>query len=236
MARNDDDDDDDDRPKKRGARAEEEEEQQDEEDEEEERPRKKPAREEEDERDEAPAKGKKPLPGKLVAAAAASMAWGGFNLYVSCIESSNSLLGIIRSLSRGANERMFQGELMGGGGWMYTLAAVHVFSVLFAALLFVGGILLVRRMSLGKFAAMGAPVGMALTLLIGFVIALILTRGTFITQFFTATIVSFLFTVAVAGCNITMLMSKEASKAAEVTLHVFARTNAAEPGGKSGAR
>ena len=216
MAR--DDDDDDDRPRKKPSR----------EVEDDDRPRKKSAREEEDERVSiAP----KPMPMRLVGAIIAAMAWGILSLYLSCVDSSRSVVHEIQvqkaqreaqenirkmqeqARAAGFNQQFDAGDFGGGSGLRYTIVGTKFFFMLMSAALVIGGSVLLMRKSLGKFIALGAPVGMLLIEFIGFVICLIISKGSFLTEYNVEFFINIVFSLAVAGCIAFLLLNKDVSKA-----------------------
>ena len=105
------------------------------------------------------------------------------------------------------------GDFGGGGGLRYTLVGTKFFLMLLSAALVAGGIVLLMRKSYGKYLAMGAPVGMLLVEFIGFVVCLIVTSGTFLTDYNVEFFINIVFSLAVAGCIAFLLLNKDVSKA-----------------------
>ena len=110
----------------------------------------------------------------------------------------------------------FQPVDFGGGesfGQFYTALGAQVFMFLMAALLLASGAALLMRKGFGKYLAMGAPVGMLLVEFIGFVVCLIITKGTFLAPYNVEFLVNILFSLVVGGCIAFLLLNKDVSKA-----------------------
>jgi hypothetical protein len=219
--------DDDDRPRKK--RALEEDDDEDEVEVDEDRPRKKSPRAEDD-------LGKpsiKPMPTRLAGAIIAALAWGFLSLHGSCLQSSNGILQEVelQKLQRDQeeNRRKFQEQMRamgvnqkidnpafefgGGNGLRYTVLGTQIFLMLTSAALVGGGVLLLMRLGFGKYIAMGAPVGMLLVELSGFVICLIITKGTFLAHYNVGFLVNIFFSILVGGTIVYLLLNKDVSKA-----------------------
>jgi hypothetical protein len=206
MRRKDRDDDDQDLPRKKKAR--------DDGDENEDRPRKKKARDDED----RGGKEAKPMPIRLVGAIIASMAWGGYILHHNCGLASSALIGIIHMEKRDRGRDfgfVFNPAfgLVDHKGFIYTMAGAQFFMLVMGAVLLAGGVMLLMRMGLGKYLAMGAPAAMALIDLITFVICLAITSGVFLTTYNAGFAINIIFSLAVGGCNAYLLLNKDVSKA-----------------------
>ncbi len=218
MARNDDDDDE--RPSKKRDDDRDDDDQErsnrkrDDDDDEDDRPRKKNRAKEEDERTGAEQQSK-PMPLRLTGAIIASMAWGILVLHASCVRSSSlSLLAIqmMREVRMGGIV-IDMGAFGLGRGMVYTQIGLQLMLFLFAAALLASGITLLMRKSLGKWLAMGAPAGMVLIELLGFVICLIITEGAFLTQHNVEFFLNIVFSLAVSGLCAYLLLNKDVSKA-----------------------
>jgi hypothetical protein len=206
MRRKDRDDDDADLPRKKGSRDDEADD---------DRPRKKKARDGDEDRG---GKEAKPMPVRLVGAIIASMAWGGYVLHHNCGLSSSALIGIIHmeKRDRGRDFGFVLNQAFGFGehkGFIYTMAGAEFFMLVMGAVLLAGGVMLLMRMGLGKYLAMGAPAAMALIDLITFVICLAITSGAFLTTYNAGFAINIIFSLAVGGCNAYLLLNKDVSKA-----------------------
>jgi hypothetical protein len=218
-------DDDDDRPRKKRSRDEDEVQEETAIEADDDRPRVKSSRADVE-------KTAKPMPVRLVGAIIACLAWGFLSLYGSCMQSSNGVFQEIHTwrARRDAEEnqrkvrdemrkagidiRVDGGDLGGGGnGLRYTILGTHIFLLLTSVLLVVGGIMLLMRMSMAKFVAMGAPVAMLLVEFVAFVICLIITKGTFMAHYNVEFLVNIFFSLVTAGCIAFLLLNKEVSKA-----------------------
>ena len=216
-----DDDDDEDRPRKKRSRDDE-----DDEKEEVERPRKKSPSADDD------VKSPKPMPTALVGAIIAAMAWGILSLNSTCLYSASGIVLEIENQrmqreqeenfrklreqmrAAGLNQKIGDGPEFGaGGGLRYTLLGTRILLMLMATLLLAGGIVLLMRKSFGKFIAMGAPVGMLLVDLSGFVICLIITKGTLLAHHNVDYLVNLFLSLVVGGTIVFLLMNKEVGKA-----------------------
>jgi hypothetical protein len=204
------DDDEEDRPRKSKRSSDEDVDEVDEidEDDEDDRPRKKRSSRDEDE---AAGKGPKPLPPQVLAPAIASMGWGFLTLHGGCLSSAASVHGLMEL--RNFQHNMGGMVVHGGQGLLIVMALTHVGLLLLAALLLAGGALLLLRKPFAKYLAMGAPVGMVLVALGGFVVGMIMTGGSFLGIHFNSFIVNMIFSLAVAGCNVVLLMHKNVAKA-----------------------
>ena len=219
MARDEDEDEnDDDRPRKKRSRDDEDEDENDDD-----RPRKKRSRDDED--DDRLKKQPTEFPGRLFAAAALSVAWGGLNLHRGCLAGSNALFVAGAMMKREARP----GGLGGGGmmpmegtGLAVTIGITTFLMLLLAAILFAGGILLAMRKGFAQYMAMGVPAVMAVVALIGFAICAFLMReGGFagiafmdvLTGKFSGYVVDFALSLAVGGANAYLLLNKSVKKA-----------------------
>jgi len=220
--KNPDDDDDDDRPRKKKAA--------DDGEDDDDRPRKKSkARDEEVEEKSVPSGGPRPMPMRLVGAIIATFAWGILTLHSGCLSTSRSIHGEIQlaKLKREQEERLRDlqkqmpgfnikadaGERGDGSGLRYTLLGGKLVFLLMSVVLVAGGIVLLMRKGFGKFIAMGAPVGMLFVEFAAFVICLIISKWTFLTDYNVEFLINIFFSLVVGGTIAFLLLNKDVSRA-----------------------
>ena len=169
----------------------------------------------------------KPMPVRLVGAIIAALAWGLISLNASCLQSSGDVVQEIRfqKVKREQEENLrkigvkfdFKNDnplfAEFSDGVRYTQIGVHFFFMFSSILLVAGGIMLLMRMSLGKFVAMGAPLLMCLVIFTGIVVCLIVTKGTFLTGYNAAYFVQISLSLLTGVAIIFLLLSSDVSKA-----------------------
>jgi hypothetical protein len=176
-----------------------------------------------DEDDVRTGKQPKPMPAALAGAIMFAFAWGFLALHGSCLNSTSSIFSVIqyqrmksemREQMRGMPfEPSFQSSTSSGEGLMYTLLAARVFQFFMAVVLVAGAALLLMRKGIGRFVAVGAPVGMMLVEIAGFGVCMIITKGTFLVHYNVEFIVNLLFSLIACGVVGGLVFTRDVGKA-----------------------